>query len=545
MFLRLFSTYLLLCLSVGGGLLRAQTLPVISTFLENNPTYAVTAVGLGDVNGDGSDDYALSLFHQVMSIPFAFTVDAVIVSGADGALIADYQPSAFPAIPVASVYPCGDLDGDSHAEFLTLERGQSGPASIDISVRSGALLTPLYTINYGALANVDVLSSTALGDLDGDGIREIGLATRRIVSVTAGLGQIEVLSGATGAVLFSLGSPTLQSNGIGDLGDLDGDGVSDFFVSRTNGADLIFGPLNAGMIEIYSGATLSVLSTINASHSTQALGYRACAVSDLDGDGNPDILSLSIDAGLAAGQSALYEAYSSGSGSLIWSVPSPTNTNVFDLRSAGDINGDGIDEFVTSLAAVGASFSFRELRSGADGSILEILPASLGIAGANSGPLRSDAFVGDLNGDGIADRLEHQVTPTASVQATAHATLAAQVYGASPGTSLALRFDAFAAQPRLGNYEISGASPFASLLVAASLAPATATITGTAFPLLVSLNFSNLILTVNLVADAFGVFRSPVSLSLPALAGTVIYLQVAETTPIPAVSNGLEVLFGN
>ncbi len=59
------------------------------------------------------------------------------------------------------------------------------------------------------------------------------------------------------------------------------------------------------------------------------------------------------------------------------------------------------------------------------------------------------------------------------------------------------------------------------------------------------MSISNLILTANLSADAFGEFRSALSLSLPALAGIIVYLQVAETGPVPAVSNGLEILFGN
>ncbi|MEE9394975.1 MAG: VCBS repeat-containing protein [Planctomycetota bacterium] len=132
------------------------------------------------------------------------------------------------------------------------------------------------------------------------------------------------------------------------------------------------------------------------------LGYRACAVKDLDGDGTPDIISLSIDESFASTSlSARFEAYSGSTGSLIWSALAPANTNVFDLRSAGD-----------------------------------------------------------LNGDGISDRLEHQITATGTVQATVHTTLATQAYGASVGTALDLHYDNLAAEPRRGSDEFTGASSF-------------------------------------------------------------------------------------
>ena len=521
-----------------------QSLPNLIPYLENDLTSEVTAVDVKDVDADGHDDYALILTHPTPPLA-PIDRDGVIVSGATGIPIVDYTASAFPSIVVSGIYPCGDLYGDGHAEFLTLKRPNPSSSDYELRLHSGATTLPVFTINFGALTAFDIIRTTAVSDIDGDGARDIGVAFRSNEFGIGDLGIVAIYSGTTGAPLLGIGSPTLQSNGIGMIGDVDGDGVTDFFYSRTEGINLWNGPYNDGTITVLSGATYQPITTINGQVS-QGLGYRAYDINDLDGDGLRDILSLNIDAGsISTLQMPTFAAYSSATGNQLWIAQTAPGTNIFDMSLAGDVNGDGIEDFLTTVQPIGAFGQFRELRSGANGALLLLYSEPLTMAGGPTGPTRADAFVGDLNADGIADQLEHNVEANGTVAVTTHTRMGSALYGQNLGATLTLRFDHYSLQPQLGTFEVSSASPSASLLIAASLAPSSTTIVGTSFPLLVSLSANHLFLFEQVMADGFGVFRAPGTLYDTFLIGTVIYLQAAETQPIPRVSNGLEILLSD
>jgi hypothetical protein len=132
-----------------------------------------------------------------------------------------------------------------------------------------------------------------LGDIDGDGASDF------VIGDSGGTGQLLVFSGATRTVLRSIGNPSPPPPNSGDdfgeiiavLGDVDFDGApdilaSDFFNETVNG--------NPGQGQVYlvSGATGSLLRTLDDPQPqiSAAFGSGLASAGDLTGDGVPDIL---------------------------------------------------------------------------------------------------------------------------------------------------------------------------------------------------------------------------------------------------------------
>jgi hypothetical protein len=112
----------------------------------------------------------------------------------------------------------------------------------------------------------DGISLARLGDLDGDGVDELGAAFEDM-GIFA---YAQIYSGKTGARLRTH-SPERTAEGVGNLqdpghygvsisglGDLDADGVGEYAIGSSGGAD----GLRAGCISVYSGRSGQLLRVI-------------------------------------------------------------------------------------------------------------------------------------------------------------------------------------------------------------------------------------------------------------------------------------------
>ncbi len=176
------------------------------------------------------------------------------------------------------------------------------------------------------------------------------------------------------------------------IGDVDGDGVSDFVtMAPTNDA----GGTNAGRIYVHSGAGGQQLWQATGLAGGQ-LGFVGAGAGDINGDLIPDVIAGAPGSG--AGRAIVY---SGQDGSVIHQFFGQVASDRFGFRVAGggDANGDGHADLLVSADwhdAAGTNSGRLYVYDGSDFSLL--CTADGEAAGHQLGS--STAFVGDLDGDG-------------------------------------------------------------------------------------------------------------------------------------------------
>lgn len=128
------------------------------------------------------------------------------------------------------------------------------------------------------------------GDMDGDGVPDVFVgdwnATRDGVS---GTGRAYLFSGRTGNRITVFNAEELGDGfGVGrGVGDVDGDGRPDLIIAGyTSSAGAAFG----GKAYLYSGRTHHVLRTITGAVAGDLLGVDALGIGDVNGDGLTDFI---------------------------------------------------------------------------------------------------------------------------------------------------------------------------------------------------------------------------------------------------------------
>ena len=256
-----------------------------------------------------------------------------------------------------------------------------------------------------------------MGDLDGDGAGDFLISSPWEAPVERGrhLGVVRAISGASGDVLFGHSEPGGFGEAVVRLGDINGDGKSDFAAS-VRGEEGCFG------FFVCSGADGSVLYSVTADVPGRRGSCQIAAVPDVDADGVQDIAvgwpnALSFD-GLERGPSAV-ELRSGATGTVLLTVESSalfTEPQPYLGRQIGshvwgwpDLTGDGAGEFAFSCDLGLEEDSRVEIlvADGATGEVLfEFSPRPIAEGGhgvAWGGRELALALVPDSDGDGLRD----------------------------------------------------------------------------------------------------------------------------------------------
>jgi hypothetical protein len=329
--------------------------------------FGTSVANLGDINGDGISDILVGVPHHIVSEgdENEFNAgEALVFSGSDGSILFTLedptpQENARMGFAVAGL---GDVNGDGVNDMLVGVPKKDTPAGLaDVGtayIFSGADGSLIRSLNPpsqgGSEANGRFGAAVAnAGDVNGDGVSDILIGA-------PGQGRAYVFSSATGALIFTLISPSvdkLPSFGFAVAGgqDLNGDGSPDFAIGAPLQGDL------RGAAYIFSGRDGTVLLRLRAAQQRFAkFGSSVALTPDMTGDGRPDILvgapDRTVNGLLNAGAAFIF---SGRNGRLFRTVTAETPKAFAGFGYAvttADFNNDGTRETV-----VGAPFQDADL----------------------------------------------------------------------------------------------------------------------------------------------------------------------------------------
>lgn len=278
---------------------------------------------------------------------------------------------------IASVH-AADLDGDGVRELLIAD-GQWGSVyayRTSDQQRLGSITNPLYG-----------LTRLLVWDVDGDGKPEILWGAGGSLGGTC-LCVAEWPTGNIRGRNVDMAGPFLGPV----VGDLDGDGVPEVVIASRN-AEAGFA---SGRLVVFDSRTMTVRAiwTGVANGNLSHVGVQALALRDIDGDGRLEIL-----VGSDRTRSGLVEAFrfsSDNSFSRIWSNATlPRGGPVVSLEMA-DVDGDGRAEVLTGTGSAGSDPEDGYLIYAYDG----VTGAEKWRSNLNVGSPIMAMVVGDFDGDG-------------------------------------------------------------------------------------------------------------------------------------------------
>jgi FG-GAP repeat len=308
-----------------------------------------------------------------------------------------------------------DVNGDGVPDLAV-----GAPGTDRVQILSGADAGVIRTISDpdGLTGKQFGFAVADVGDVNGDAIDDVAIGAPGVLGIIPlpcvnppcppdpALGRAFVISGATGAVIHKIVPADEFSNfgiAVAALGDVSGDGVRDIAVGMVPlGLSSSFGKVYA-----FSGASNAQLWMKEEPGGKQlpSFGLRLAGISDVNGDGRPDLLvgahfhDINPDPAVSVNAGAAF-VLSGATGAVLrtHTGASPANNDLFGvgLAGVGDQTGDGIADY-----AIGEAGRARvHLFSGATGAF---------VATISTPDTATDRFafaiaaVGDQDGDGAAD----------------------------------------------------------------------------------------------------------------------------------------------
>jgi hypothetical protein len=346
-------------------------------------------VALGDLNGDGKPDLAVANFNSN-------SVSVLLNTTAAGSATTTFAPTQdFPTGTHPIVVVVADLNGDDKPDLAAANRDGVGPGTLSVLLNTTApgATTPTFAPNVEFPIGT-YPSSVAVGDLNGDGKPDLAVAN----SLNTGASTLSVLLNTTptGAASPSFAPtvdiPTQFGPSSVALADFNGDGRPDIVYAT---------PPLAGTVSVLLNTTAPGATTLSFAPRqdfTTGVLTRSVAVSDLNGDGLPDLAVAFSSSNVAV----LLNTTPPGVTTLTFAPKQDFPTGALPVFvTAGDVNGDGKPDLITANQT-GGSISVL-LNATVPGTATPAFASQDFSADPMGGSAPFAVAIGDLNGDGRAD----------------------------------------------------------------------------------------------------------------------------------------------
>jgi len=351
-----------------GSLIRTHTGTI------NEGFYGSAIVGIGDVNSDGNDDYAIldprhstgtgGFINNEFGRLFAY-------SGFDGSVLWTYVGNTafqflFGNVQMAMT---GDFNADTVADLVV-----GGPNLSTNAARAGGFLI-LDATNGNLISQYDGsdldgrigMSLDSGSDLNNDGTQDFLIGeTTAVVGGEFGAGRARVISGADLAtVLFSQNGVAERFGGFGVsvafAGDTNNDGTVDIAVGSQEAAG---GIDNSGATYVFSGADGAQLVKYDGTESEGLFGNVVARAGDPTNDGYAEIALAALQGTSGGNASAGRVEVFSGKINALWTRSGGGAVGALqgsDIKGNVDIDQDGIPDLLVGSTGgkVGADIPGR------------------------------------------------------------------------------------------------------------------------------------------------------------------------------------------